>query len=624
MISPNLRAAGCTNSIPEFFSHYFLHSQSNKLPTNSNVKEKVSPAMQKTFKSLVAKSRFPLINFCRETPVHAPEGRPASSRGQAARSWRRAASGWEITKQEALKGRQKSLPNNGLPPLPGLDSLVFGGPGLRSGAFPAPSLARGYSLWPLRGQDQDAAAPCISRQVLTSCFLMLSLLASGATLFGQNPVAETCTVQTVTWNGWKTVQMANSWVTLSIVPQLGGRLMQVTFDGYDYLWVNEQLKGQYFAPEVSAEQRRWFNYGGDKIWPMPEGSEDEQHWAGAAGQVLDCGEFRYEILSQGARCSVRLTGPPDPQIGQQYIRDISIGADSPEILFHAVMKNTSGYPQEWSEQSVSQYNLTDPQDPAKFNTEYWAFAPAHSQSAYLNSYYVRTGQANNPTYSVRDAMFTLHYLGLGGEVWVDSPGEYVAVVDGQKRYAMVERFHYDRNAEYPGKGTVIFFTSGPPTVPRPGAGGGPRPETGTQQGTRPSVYYMEAELNSPMIRLAPGETYAMDTQWYPTRMGSNFKAATYAGVVGQPLTAAKTADGLALAGEFGVFYAGKLEARFYGRGGMRIGTAPVMDVTPTKLVTLQQTVKSPSETMRVSLHLVDAKGLDRGPLGEVMVPEAGN
>ena len=166
---------------------------------------------------------------------------------------------------------------------------------------------------------------------------------------------------------------------------------------------------------------------------------------------------------------------------------------------------------------------------------------------------------------------------------------------------------------------MTFFTSGSPTAPRPGSGGGPKPEAGTQQGTRPPTFYLEAELNSPMIRLAPGETYAMDTQWYPTRMGSNFQGATYAGVIGQPLTAAVATDGLALSGEFGVFYAGKLEARFYGRGGMRIGTAPVMDVTPTKLVTLQQMVKAPPETTRVSLHLVDAKGLDRGPLGEVMV-----
>jgi len=451
--------------------------------------------------------------------------------------------------------------------------------------------------------------------------LALMLASALPQLFGQGTVAEKCTVKTVTWNGWNAVQMANPWVTLVLVPQLGGRLMQVTFDNHDYLWVNEQLKGKYFPPEVSAEQRRWFNYGGDKIWPMPEGSQDEQHWAGAEGGLLDCGTFSYEILSQGTSCSVRLTGPPDPQIGQQYIRDITIAADSPEISFHAVMKNTSGYPQEWSEQSVSQYDLTDPQNPAQFNTDYWAFAPAHPHSAYLNSYHVRTGQASNPTYSVRDGMFTLHYIGAGGEVWVDSPGEYVAVVDGLSKYTMVERFRYDKNAEYPGKSTVIFYTSGSPTVPKRAPGQGTRPEAGSQQGARPPTFYMEAELNSPMIRLAPGETYAMDTQWYPTRMGSNFKAATYAGVIGQPLTATRTTDGLALAGEFGVFFAGKLEARFYGRGGMRVGIVPVMDVTPRKLVMLRETVKAPLETTRVSLHLVDPEGLDRGPLGEVTVTE---
>ena len=133
-------------------------------------------------------------------------------------------------------------------------------------------------------------------------------------------------------------------------------------------------------------------------------------------------------------------------------------------------------------------------------------------------------------------------------------------------------------------------------------------------------------MNSPMIELKPGETYAMDTQWYPTRMGEDFKTATWAGVVGTPLTASRTAAGLVLAGGFGVFYAGDVVAHYYNRGGAPVGTVEKVAVAnPTEALQLQATVQAPPETARVSLHLVDAKGADRGPLGEVMVnpPPAG-
>src|SRR5439155_7365259 len=201
------------------------------------------------------------------------------------------------------------------------------------------------------------------------------------------------------------------------------------------------------------------NPGGYKIRQRHEGANDEQSWPGAVGQPLDSGTFTLQILGSGATCAVRLVGPPDPFIGQQYIRDISIGADSPAISFHAVMKNISGYPQTWSEQSVSQYNTADAQNPGQPNPDFWALTPAHPHSVYLNSYHVRSGNASNAGYHVRDGLFTVHTTDASGEVWVDSPGEWLAVVDGATAYTMVERFRYQRGADYPGKATVIFYTS---------------------------------------------------------------------------------------------------------------------------------------------------------------------
>jgi hypothetical protein len=413
-------------------------------------------------------------------------------------------------------------------------------------------------------------------------------------------------VSPVDYLGWKAQEMANPWVKLELVPQLGGRVMQVTFGGHDYLFVNQQLKGQVIPPEAAGHH--WNNYGGDKIWPMPEGEQDEQHWAGAGGEPLDNSPFSLQVLSKGKECTVRLTGPVDPAIGQQYVRDVSISADSPVISFHAVMKNVTGYPQTWSEQSVSEYNAASPGDPEHFNPKFWGLTPANPASVFLDGYHVRSGMVGNPSYTVADGLFRLHWGNVGGEVWVDSPGGWLAVVDGSTGYTMVERARYQSTAQYPGKATMLFYTTG---VHTNGGSSAPR--------AQPPIYYMEAEVNSPMVELAPGESYAMDTQWYPTRMGEDFKTATYSGVVGKPFAVAGTPNGLTLTGDFGVFYAGTLVANYYSRGGASLGRATLDLVTPLQPLHLQRVMQAPAATARVSLHVIDRDGVDRGPLGETLV-----
>jgi hypothetical protein len=418
-----------------------------------------------------------------------------------------------------------------------------------------------------------------------------------------------CTVHAVTFHGWPAQEMANAWVDLVFVPELGGRLMQVTFAGHPYLFVNPQWEGKHILPGEAAG--RWINYGGDKIWPLPEGNDDEQHWTGAS-TPLDDGAYQFSVLSQGARCTVRLAGPPDPPTGLQYSREASIGTDSPEISFHAITKNYTGHSIAWSVQSVSQYNLANASNANDYNHDFWAITPVNPNSGYLLGYHVRDGLANDPSFSVKDGLFRLNWKYIESEVWVDSTAGWVAIVDGASDFTMVEKSKYMDHAEYPSKASVIFYKNGP-TVELDSAG---MPHI-SRLDRKETPYYMEAELNSPMAALGPGETYTFDTHWLPCRMGTDLRTVTEAGAVGKPLTVKRNGKELQLSGRFGVFISGTLEAHLYDRGGAEHDVVSIGAVTPKELISLQKSIPAADTVVRVSLHLVDEHHVDHGALGEV-------
>lgn len=340
-----------------------------------------------------------------------------------------------------------------------------------------------------------------------------ALHVSQATAQTSKDLLHACRVEEVAFEGWKAEQIANRWVEVAVVPQLGGRVMQVYFDGHPYLFVNAKYKGQYIPPVEAAKGQKWINYGGDKIWPMPEGEQDEQHWPGPISDALDDGEYKFRVVSTSPECKVRLDGPPDARTGLQYSREITVSGDSPEIRFHAIMKNIASHPIQWSMQSVTQYDTGDARAPENYNQNFWAFTPANPNSAYLDGYHVRWGLVNDPSYRVANGLFCLHWRPLGNEVWVDSTAGWVAVVDATAQYGMIERFHYTESSEYPGRATVIFYKNGSMVeLNEKGF-----PELSTAHGEN-APRYLEAELNSAVVSLAPGETYAMDTEWKPVHL----------------------------------------------------------------------------------------------------------
>ncbi|HZQ24456.1 MAG TPA: hypothetical protein VFA89_16830 [Terriglobales bacterium] len=421
-----------------------------------------------------------------------------------------------------------------------------------------------------------------------------------------------CQARAVNFEGWSAQEISNEWVTLTLVPQLGGRLMQVRFGPHSYLFVNPKYRGKYIPP--TEANGNWFNYGGDKLWPLPEGTQDDQHWPGPVADVLDDGMYTFQILSTAPSCRVRLDGPGDARTGLQYSREITLGSDSPEIWFRAMMKNVSDHPIRWSMQSVTQYDTAASPGSGEYNAKFWAFTPVNPTSAYVDGYHFRLGLSGDPSVEVRNHMFRLHWSYFEREIWIDSTAGWLAVLDGSSQFAMIERFPHSAGAEYPGKASVIFYTNGQAVeFDKQGA-----PHL-TPANPLEVPFYMEAEVNSPMIRLNVGDTYALDTNWFPARIADEITAVTQAGAVGRALTATWTDNGLLLAGSFGVFAPGDLIAFLLDAEGVQMATVTLQTVSPLDRVELAQTIKAPATVSRISVHLRDERGRDLGPLADATI-----
>jgi len=277
------------------------------------------------------------------------------------------------------------------------------------------------------------------------------------------------------------------------------------------------------------------------------------------------------------------------------------------------MRNATAHMLQWSVQSVSQYNLANAQDQNQFNRSFWAYTAARDNSAYMNGFHVRSGLADDPSLSVRDGMFRLHWMYFSNEVWIDSSDGWLAVADGETGYGMIERFHFDPAATYPGKATVIFYKNGPSVE---------FDETGkpklSEDGQQKEPYYMEAELNSPLVTLEPGANYAFDTTWFPLRTGADVLRVTEAGIVTSKLQVSGSKEHIGLKGTFGVVIPGHLQLRLYTRSGRDAKNLMLDAVSPQKQVTLDQDIPVDFAVSRVSLHLLDDDGKDWG-----MIDEAG-
>jgi hypothetical protein len=444
----------------------------------------------------------------------------------------------------------------------------------------------------------------------TACIAFLAL-AAALPAFGADATKSE-------YRGWESLAITNGLVEVQIVPQIGGRVIQFKLGDFEFLWVNPQLAGKQPPPSGVGPKGEWLSYGGDKLWPAPQGWDNDQQWPGPPDGVLDGSPHEASIIeASGKSAALRLMSREDKRSGIRFSRIVRVADGAARVSFDSTMTNIDTKPRRWGIWQVTQINACNRAGEG-YNKEIRCWSPINPASAYPRGYYEIFGLVNNPSFRVDPAtkMFCANYNRIVGKVGLDNSAGWVAVVDGAAGYVFVERFTHFPDKKYPDQASVEFWMNGVGQI----VTGGKIVDSKDDPVETP--YLVESEVLSPFAELKPAESYSFHVDWFAAKIGGNYPVleCTPAGVVCEPLAAQVAGGKTRLTGRFGVFYpaqAGLVVLDGDGNECERIDLK--LPVSPIEALVLDKEEPLPAKAAAVRLVLFDSGGKEIGELARVQV-----
>lgn len=252
------------------------------------------------------------------------------------------------------------------------------------------------------------------------------------------------------YNGWSSYSLEQGELKVEICPELGGRIMEFSLNGFNFLFVNPNLQGTKNIQPTPAWDKVWQNFGGDKIWPAPQGWSSREEWPGPPDPILDGGYYKSYITSP---TSVRLASPHDPHTSLQILREIDLASDG--VTIKVTFRNIGQTPVKWSIWPVIQINNSDEEE-----NRYQIIIPKKENSIYEQGYKIMHGLVNNPQFRLENKNIVVDYKYIVGKIGTDSDAGWVAFCDRSCGKVLVVEYDYQSDAEYPDHTTVQIWTQG--------------------------------------------------------------------------------------------------------------------------------------------------------------------
>jgi len=396
-----------------------------------------------------------------------------------------------------------------------------------------------------------------------------------------------------TYKGWNVRTLENKLIKLHVAPELGGRIIQLEMNGYEFLFVNPSLFGQKPVYTSLGEYGKWQNFGGEKIWPAPQGWNSPNQWPGPPDPVIDSGAYDIQYSDEPKSGSkVKLTGTFDRHTGLQIERDIVLSGNRSEVTANVTFTNQSNVTRTWSVWPVCQLNTSE----ISSDNRYKIVCPTNPESRFSRGFKVMHGLVNNPQFKINSSGYLeVGYQYIVGKIGVDTVANWVAFIDEDKGKVFVLKFRLQADQSYPDHTSVQIWTQGKGMI----YSRNQIREFGDDRKLNPP--YMEIELLSPLQEIHPGKNikfeYRMLTATIPS--WETIKEITEIGIIASPLNVEHTENEIYIKAKYGVF----------SKGTISVG---LKEFPNEKSVVIYNKQVSPEEGIDITVGFNQKKKFKRG------------
>jgi len=396
------------------------------------------------------------------------------------------------------------------------------------------------------------------------------------------------------FHGWDSVTLRNPYVKFDVVPELGGKIMGYELHGYQSLWHDSSMEGKVVTDQGYGFGQKFFNPGGSKVWPAPQGWSGKDEWPGPPDNVLDASNYEYTFDGT----TITVISPEDngkDRTGLQYKHNYKLIPSSTIADLDLSMTNVINQPVRWGLWHL----VTLPVD-----RPFTVYAPVKK-----GDWHVIYGDDKNPQWlGVEDGLFRARYEKKVGKVGLKVREGWAAWHDEENNIVFAVMFPVEKNQPYPDSGSNVEIWMS-------GAGSIRANNQDFSYEYTPETAILELEVMGPLTRLAPGQSSSMNVKWGMCRC-TGFKRVFSGGVVAKEL---EIKDDVVTA-RFGVFYRGFLQTVFFDKNKEQSGYKNVIGINPvTEVIIKQEIDKIPSSVHYIRYQVTDRNRELIGVMGEIKI-----